>query len=169
MSKIVENLNILYNNPFILTPIIVKFYENYEGKQSKDMLLSYLILPLVLYEDSKCVLLNKNTKRDLRTFINYRIKEDLKRNKKEIKKNNKLFGLPDRVDEYKEMTNLCLQYAFDSGSLQLQSDLSIKFLEYKYKADNSLVEYLKVAENLALLLKKEKITHIYMRLGIKKI
>ena len=38
MSKIVENLNILYNNPFILTPIIVKFYENYEDKQSKDML-----------------------------------------------------------------------------------------------------------------------------------
>jgi hypothetical protein len=48
LSKIVENLNILYNNPFILTPIIVKFYENYEGKQSRDMLLSYLILPLVL-------------------------------------------------------------------------------------------------------------------------
>jgi hypothetical protein len=169
LSKIVENLNILYNNPFILTPIIVKFYENYEGKQSRDMLLSYLILPLVLYEDSKCVLLNKNKRRDLRTFINYRMKEDEKKNKKEIKKNNKLFGLPDRVDEYKDMTNLCLQYAFDSGSLQLQSDLSIKFLEYKYKADNSLIEYLKVAENLALLLKKEKITHIYMRLGIKKI
>ncbi|MNR29903.1 hypothetical protein D3C85_1473200 [compost metagenome] len=67
------------------------------------------------------------------------------------------------------MTNLCLQYAFDSGCLQLNRDLSITFLKSNFKKDNSLVENLRVAENLALLLKNEKITHVYMRLGIKKI
>lgn len=160
MSKVIQHLNILYNNPFLLTPIIVKFYEKYEGKQDKDMLLSYLILPLVLYEGSKLIL--KNKKKGLRTFINYT-------KKNEIKKNDKLFGLPVRVEDYKELTNLCLQHAFDTGSLQLNRGLSITFLKNNFKVDNSSVEYLKAAENLALLLKKEKITHIYMRLGIKKI
>ena len=167
MSKTIENLNILYNNPFNLTPIIVRFYQKYNGKQSKDMLLAYLILPLVLYEDSKTALLNK--KKELRTFINYCHKQDDSKNKKEVKKNEKLFGLPDRVADYKEMTNLCLQHAFDSGCLQLNRDLSITFIKYNFKKDNSLVESLKVAENLALLLKNEKLTHIYMRLGIKKL
>jgi hypothetical protein len=160
MSKAIQHLNILYNNPFLLTPIIVKFYEKYEGKQDKDMLLSYLILPLVLYEGSKLIL--KNKKKGLRTFINYT-------KKNEINKNDKLFGLPVRVEDYKELTNLCLQHAFDTGSLQLNRGLSITFLKNNFKVDNSSVVYLKAAENLALLLKKEKITHIYMRLGIKKI
>lgn len=167
MSKFIENLNELYNNPFILTPIIVKFYEKYEGKQNKDLLLSYLILPLVLYEDSKIALLNK--KKELRTFINYTQKEEIEKKKREVKKNDKLFGLPDRVEEFREMTNLCMQYAFDIGCLQLNKDLSITFLEYKFEKDNSLVENLKVAENLAILLKKEKLIHIYMRLGIKSL
>lgn len=167
MSKVIENLNILYNNPFILTPIIVKFYEKYEGKQSKDMLLAYLILPLVLYEDSRTVL--KVKKKELRTFINYYQKEDLKTNKLEIKKNGKLFGLPNRIEDYKEMTNLCLQYAFDTGCLQLNGDLSITFLKNNLKKENYSIEYFKIAENLAFLLKKEKLTHVYMRLGIKKL
>jgi hypothetical protein len=160
MSKVIQHLSILHNNPFILTPIIVKFYEKYDGKQGKDMLLSYLILPLVLYENSKIIL--KNKKKGLRTFINYTKTE-------EIKKNDKLFGLPSRLEEFKELTNLCLQYAFDTGSLRLNADLSITFIKSDFIVDNSSVEYLKPAENLALLLKNEKITHIYMRLGIKKI
>ncbi|HEX8017573.1 MAG TPA: three component ABC system middle component [Flavobacterium sp.] len=167
MSKIIENLDALYNNPFLLTPIIVRFYEKYEGKQQKDFLLSYLVLPIVLYEGSKSSLLTK--KKELRTFINYSQKKDIEKNKLEIKKNEKLFGLPLRVEEYKEITNICLQYAFDLGCLQLNEDLSIKFLEYKFKKDNSLVENLKVAENFAVVLKKEKITHVFMRLGIKRI
>tara|TARA_R110001592_G_C13188743_1_gene752051 strand:+ start:5797 stop:6300 length:504 start_codon:yes stop_codon:yes gene_type:complete len=167
MSKVIQHLNILHNNPFLLTPIIVNFYEKYSGNQEKDMLLAYLILPLVLYESSKLIL--KTKRKELRTFINCFQREQVEKSKLEIKKNDKLFGLPGRVEEYKELTNLCLQYGFDTGSLQLNRDLSITFLKNDFKADNSSVEYIKAAENLALLLKKEKITHIYMKLGVKKI
>ena len=167
MSKAIQNLDILYNNPFVLTPLIVTFYEKYEGKQQKDMFIAYLILPIVLYEYSKIIL--KTKKKELRTFINYIQKEDIKNNKIEIKRNDKLFGLPNRVDEFKELTNLCLQYAFDTGSLRLNKDLSITFIKNDFKIDQSIVEYNKAAQNLALLLKNEKITHIYMRLGIKKL
>ncbi|WP_427871508.1 three component ABC system middle component [Flavobacterium sp. MMS24-S5] len=167
MSKVIENFDILYNNPFNLTPIIVKFYETYQGKQPKDILLSYLILPLVLYEDSNAAL--KNRKKELRTFINYCQKKDLQKKHLEIKKNEKLFGLPDRVQEYKEITNLCLQYAFDTNCLQLNEDLSISFLKNNLKKESSSIQYIKIAENLACLFKNEKMTHIYMRLGIKKL
>lgn len=167
MSKTIENLEILNNNPFILTPIIVQFYEKYNGKQEKDMFLAYLILPLVLYEYSKIVL--KSKKKELRTFINYVQKEDINNKKIEINKNDKLFGLPGRVNEYKELTNLCLQYAFDTGTLRLNKDLSITYIKNDFKVDKSIIEYIEASKNLALLLKNEKITHIYMRLGIKKI
>lgn len=167
MSKAIQNLDILYNNPFILTPVIIAFYEKYEGKQQKDMFVAYLILPIVLYEYSKIVL--KKPKKELRTFINYVQKEDIKNNKAEIKKNDKLYGLPNRVDEFKELTNLCLQYAFDTGSLRLNKDLSITFIKNDFKIDQSILEYIKASQNLASLLKNEKITHIYMRLGIKKL
>lgn len=167
MSKAIQNLNILYNNPFILTPIIITFYEKYEGKQGKDMFLAYLILPLVLYEYSKIVL--KNKKKELRTFINFVQKEDIKNNKTEIRKSDKLYGLPGRVEDFKELTNLCLQYAFDTGSLRLNKDLSITFIKNDFKVDKTLIENFKASQNLALIFKNEKITHIYMRLGIKKI
>ena len=127
MSKAIQNLDILYNNPFVLAPVIVSFYEKYEGKQQKDMFISYLILPIVLYEYSKIIL--KTKKKELSTFINYVQKEDIKNNKIEIKRNDKLYGLPSRVDEFKELTNLSLQYAFDAGSLRLNNDLSITFIK----------------------------------------
>lgn len=167
MSRVIQHLNVLHNNPFILTPIIVNFYKNYQGKQPKDMFIVYLILPLVLYEFSNPFLKRKKT--GLRTFISAFQKEQLDKNKKEIKKNEKFFGLPDRIKEYKELTNICLQYAFDTGSLQLNQDLSITFLKNDFKIENSMKEYMKASKNLAHLLKKEKITHVYMRLGIKKI
>lgn len=170
MSKTIDHLYRLYNNPFFLTPILIEFYKAYQGKQSKDILLSYIVLPIVLYEDSKLILLRKNKDRTIRTFINYHKKEDKTKFQKEIKKNEKLFGLPERVEEFKEMTNLCLQYAFDRGCLKLnEEDLSISYIKNDFEKDNTLVEFLTVAENLSIMFKKEKITHIYMKLGIKKL
>ena len=131
------------------------------------MFIPYLILQIVLYEYIKIIL--KTKKKELRTFINYVQKEDIKNNKIEIKRNDKLYGLPSRVDEFKELTNLSLQYAFDAGSLRLNNDLSITFIKNEFKIDQSVMEYTKAAQNLAILLKNEKITHIYMRLGIKKL
>ncbi|MGY8908860.1 MAG: three component ABC system middle component [Flavobacteriales bacterium] len=169
MTKSIEHLYNLHNNLFLLAPIVVKFYEKYEGKQPKDILLSYLIFPICLYEDSKKILQRNNKRRDLRTYINYNLKEDKKRHKEEIKKNQKLFGLPDRIDEYKEMTNLCLQYAFDRGNLKLNEDMSISYLKNDFANNNTIVEFIKASENLALMLKKDKLIHVYTKFGIKKL
>jgi len=159
MSDTIENIYTLYNNPFLLSPIIVKFYEKYHGTQDKDILLSYLIFPIVLYEPSMICLLTK--KKELRTFISYE--------KGPIKKHEKLYGLADRIDEYKEMTNLCIQYCVDNGNLKIGNDLSISFIKSEFKRDNTIVGYLKAAENMAIMLGKEKLSHIYLKLGIKKL
>ena len=52
MKKIVENISIIHNNIFVLTPLLISFYKNYKG-QKNDLLLSYLILPIVL--NPKCI------------------------------------------------------------------------------------------------------------------
>lgn len=168
MSKTIEHLYTLYNNPFFLSPIIVRFYQSYSGKQPNDLLLSYLILPIVLYEDSRLVLLRR--KKDLRVYLNFARKVEVsKADNIEIKKNNKLFGLPDRVDEFKHLTNLSLQYAVDRGCLRINEDLSISFIRYDFPKDNTLIAFLKASEHMAIMLKREKLTHIYMKLGVRKL
>ena len=77
--------------------------------------------------------------------------------------------MPDRIDEYKEMTNLCLQYAFDRGNLKLNEDMSISYLKNDFANNNTIVEFIKASENLALMLKKDKLIHVYTKFGIKKL
>lgn len=47
MSKFIENISILQNNTFILTPLLVAFYKNLKPTD-KNILLAYFVLPLVL-------------------------------------------------------------------------------------------------------------------------
>lgn len=169
MSRTIEHLYTLYNNPFYLAPIIVKFYEHYKGRHDKDVLLAYLILPLVLNEDSRRPLLKKDSRRTIRTYFNFHKKLDEVKGVEEVKKNKKLFGLSDRVEEFKQMTNLCLQYAIDRGCLSITDDLCISFNRFDFEHDNTLVEYLAAAENLAVMFRNDKITHIYMMFGIKNL
>jgi hypothetical protein len=135
----------------------------------RDVLLAYLVLPLVLNEDSRRPLLRKDSRRTLRTYFNFNKKLDEVKGVEEVKKNKKLFGLPDRIEEFKQITNLCIQYSIDRGCLNLTNDLSISFDRFDFQHDNTLVEYLVAAENLAAMFRNDKITHIYMMFGIKNL
>jgi len=42
------------------------------------------------------------------------------------KEHDRFYGLPARVEEYKRLTSLCLQYALDLGVLEMNQDLSLK-------------------------------------------
>lgn len=46
MSKFIENISILQNNTFILTPLLVSFYKNL--KPTDKNILAYFVFPLVL-------------------------------------------------------------------------------------------------------------------------
>lgn len=155
MSKSVDSYYTLYNNPFLLSCIIVQFYKHYNSKQSNDLLLSYLILPLTLYESSKLALQRANKQRSIRTFV---------------KDSKRLFGLADRLNEYKKMTNLAIQYAIDQGFLHIDKTLSVTIdPENKPVLYNGLKSYLKAAENLAKMLNETELVAVYRQFGIKKL
>ncbi len=153
MSKVVEHTHCIYNNPFIFTPLIIAFYKNYRGKE-KDVLLSYLILPLVLYEFSRKSLKNANVTSSLRTFK---------------RKNENLYGLPQRVESYKEKTNKCLQYAIDNKLIKIDNNLTVDVLDPKIICEPSLKDAFKAASNIFKVLRDLDVVAIYRLLGVNKL
>jgi len=64
MNNQIQNIYNLYNNPFILTPLLIEFYKNYDSRPN-SLLLADLIFPFVLYAESRDSLQTKTTKRTL--------------------------------------------------------------------------------------------------------
>lgn len=153
MSKAVESIYNLYNNPFNLSPLIVGFYKSYNG-QPKDILLSYLVFPLVLYETSREWLKNAKKTSSIRTFC---------------RKNKNLYGLPERVAEFKEITNQCLQYSIDNKFLEIDDTLTVHVVNQNKNCDSSLNTSFKASANLPKLFNELDIVAIYRLLGVKKL
>lgn len=153
MSDFVENIIVLKNNVFALTPILVSFYKNLK-MQENNVLLSYLVFPIVL--NKKC----KEKLRNLRTTSNLNI----------VTKDNVLMaGFEERFDFYKDITNKCIQYALECKYIKLNDDMSVSVL-----TDNSLFpdvilsDSIKLASNLHKIFKKD-VVNTYYEFGIKRI
>ncbi|MDB5122818.1 MAG: hypothetical protein JWP94_947 [Mucilaginibacter sp.] len=155
MSKSVDSFYALYNNPFLLSGIVVEFYKHYSFKQQNDILLSYLILPLTLYESSKAGLQRANKQRSIRTFV---------------KEPERLFGLAERLKEYKKMTNLTMQFAIDQRYLLIDEVLSVKVdSSNEITMNPGLKPHLTAAANLAKMLNAVDVISVYRQFGIKRI
>ncbi|CAG0937992.1 hypothetical protein BROC_00067 [Candidatus Brocadiaceae bacterium] len=157
MSKAIDNIYALINNPFVLVDYIIEFYKNYRNHQNKDILLSYLILPLILYEPSRIKLKTSKSSSSLYSFL---------------KTQEVIAGLPERVEEFKPLTNICLQIAFDSGLLTLTEDLSVDCIAISGSSnitcDNEEHEILhKCSANLVKIFKSWDVPAIYRLLGVK--
>ena len=153
MSEIVDSLYIVHNNAFLLSPLLKEFYINYHG-QDKDILLSYLVLPLVLHENTKITLKKSNVTSSLQTFG---------------RNNDNYFGLPERVSEYKDITNKCLQYLIENGHIKINDKLSVEVSPKALGCDPSIKESKKSSKNLVKILRDYDIVTIYRLLGIKKL
>ncbi|MFZ2968577.1 MAG: three component ABC system middle component [Sulfuricurvum sp.] len=90
MNKFIDSVYKIHNNPFVLTPLIVTFYEKLE-KKPNNILFAYLVLPLVLNERSKLTLQTARTTSSIHTFIDSSDKS----------KRENVFGLPERIQNYK--------------------------------------------------------------------
>lgn len=154
MIKRVEYLYTLYNNIFAYTPILHSFYQEYIG-QDRDILLSYLILPLVLNETSRNKLVNLTTRSSLFSFCKY---EDC------------IIGLPERIKQYKAVTNDCIQYGVDSGLFTISDSLHIEVSELE-KTENFIVDNdkIKASKKIAMILKSFDIPTIYRNLGVAEL
>lgn len=154
MIKRVEYLYTLYNNIFAYTPILHSFYEEYIG-QDRDILLSYLILPLVLNETSRNKLVKLTARSSLFTFCKY---EEC------------IIGLPERIKQYKAVTNDCIQYGVDSGLFTVSDSLHIEVSELE-KTKKFIVDSdkIKAAKKIAMILKSYDIPTIYRNLGVAEL
>jgi len=153
MSKVVENIHKIYNNPFVLTPLIVKFYEKYQG-QNKDILFSYLILPLALHAQTRDWLKAANIRSSLHSFG---------------KKKENFYALPQRIKEYKTLTNLCMQHAFDNKILSVDKNLKVEVMKPKQSCITSLNDSLKSSENIVKIIKDFNVVTVYRSLGVKNL
>lgn len=153
MSKVVENIHKIYNNPFVLTPLIVKFYEKYQG-QDNDILFSYLILPLVLHVETRDWLKRANIKSSLHSFG---------------KKRENLYSLPQRIKEYKNLTNLCMQHAIDNKILSIGESLKVEVINPEQLCVETLKTSLKASENIVKIIKDFDTVAVYRLLGVKSL
>ena len=154
MIKRIEYLYTLYNNIFAYTPLLHSFYEEYIG-QDKDVLLSYLILPLVLNETSRNKLVKLTARSSLFTFCKY---EEC------------IIGLPERIKQYKAVTNDCIQYGVDRGLFTVSDSLHIEVSKLE-NSENFIVDNdkIKAEKKIAMILKSFDIPTIYRNLGVAEL
>src|ERR1700728_2186022 len=98
MSNAIQSLRVLHNNPFIMAPIFPSFFKSL-GEKRNGILLAYLILPLVLPPASRKFLTNAKSTSSLMTLAG---KPGMR---------ERLYGLEERIVEYREITNVTIQHA----------------------------------------------------------
>ncbi len=153
MIKTIKHVHKVYNNPFLLTPLILSFYKNYSG-QPKDILLSYLVLPLILHDSSRAWLKGANKNSSLTTFGRNR---------------ENYYGLPERIEEYKNITNKCIQYAVDKKVIIINNEMQVSLLQSEIETPTYLGDSIKAAENIYKIFKNLGIASIYRSLGVKQL
>lgn len=155
MTQFVDKTYIIFNNPFLLAPVLISFFKNCSSVEN-NLLLSYLVFPMTLSKEGQKVLLRLTKKS---TLLN-------------LMKDNKilLFRVNASLDDYRQLTNNCIQYCIDNHYLVLHDnkvtiseDIDTKF------TSSSLTEAIKAASKLGSLLSQYEVATIYKFLGVRKL
>ncbi|MCQ2271447.1 MAG: DUF6521 family protein [Bacteroidales bacterium] len=151
MGSIIENIATLQRNVFILTPLLVSFYQNLKPKE-KNILLAYFVFPLVL---------NNEFKNKIKTF-------NSNSNMSRITKDKDIMaGFEDRFHFYYDMTNKCLQYAINCKWIKIKDDLSVSVENADCRlSDPSLNDSFGLASKLYKIFNKD-VVNTYYAFGIK--
>lgn len=148
----IEHLFTLQRSPFVLAPVIHQFYQH-ATSQERDVLLSYLVLPLVLYPDCGDYLRKtKSTSSSLRTMCS---------------RQKRLVGLASRVQEFKALTHAAMQILIAEGGIEIADDLSVRSIG-SVQVENSNRKFLEASRKLAGVFTDDVVT-IYRTLGLKSL
>ncbi|KQQ33620.1 hypothetical protein ASF61_11170 [Duganella sp. Leaf126] len=151
-TQVSDHLYTLHRTPFALAPVIQSFYQHWEPVE-KDILLSYLILPIVTYKPIHAFLNRARRDSSIRTMAS-----DAER----------LIGLAMRVEEFKPITNAAMLILTAENSLEITPELSVRSLQ-KPQSINSDKSLLKYSQKLAMVLSGENVVSIYRMLGVKSL
>jgi hypothetical protein len=135
-----------------MAPVIQSFYQHWDPLE-KDVLLSYLILPLVTYKPMHAFLHRARRDSSLRTMAS---------------DSERLIGLALRVEEFKPITNASLLILAAEKSLEITPELSVLSVR-KPQSVNSDKSLLRYSEKLAMVLSGENVVSIYRMLGLKSL
>lgn len=153
MTRAIESLGIIHNNPFILAPLFLTFYKNISPRP-QNQLLSYLVLPLVLYPASRHYLDRANSKSSIRVLM---------------QKKDRVYGLAGRIQGYRSLTNTCLQYAIDTRAMRVNEDLTVGVIADILNHTYCPAQSDRAARKLAALCAPYEVPTIFRMLGLKKL
>jgi hypothetical protein len=151
MTSALASYGTLFYSPFVLAPIIENFY-SHSRTIPKNFLLSYLVLPITLNRESRDFLVKATSRSSLRTFSEERVR---------------LYGLAERVQRFRTLTNTCLQLCIDTRGLKIEDDLSITKLAHNLTNSAAPKGSIKAAVRLAKLLDPYDVPAIYRFLGVE--
>ena len=154
MSKAIQYLGTLYNNPFIFGHALHAFYKGLSEKNN-GVLLSYLVLPLTLYPASQRYLIQRQNPNSCLRIL--------------AREHNRIFGLQERIQEYREITNTTLQYAINIGTLKMNEYMSVEILSEWPDSFISPPNAGKAAERLGGFMANFDVPTIYRMLGVKEL
>jgi len=150
MSDSIHLLNVLHNNPFIFALAFVNFFKVL-GEKEKAFLLGYLILPMTLHMRSRNFLKNANSRSSLRTMLHDR---------------KHVYGLDERVAQYREMTNTTIQYLLGTGDISMHDQLVIVGADRNDVDGPSPEGVVKAARRLGVFFQPYDVPTIFRMLGV---
>nr|QNO44327.1 hypothetical protein JKAPHALJ_00014 [Methanosarcinales archaeon ANME-2c ERB4]QNO46490.1 hypothetical protein PAACNKLE_00026 [Methanosarcinales archaeon ANME-2c ERB4] len=81
----------------------------------------------------------------------------------------RIYGLDERIAEYRGLTNTSLQHAVDMGVLQVGDNLSVNVVSDWTNDPMCSSDQLKAASKLGLLLEPFDVPTVYRMIGVKKL
>lgn len=151
-TQVSEHLYTLHRTPFALAPVIHSFYQDWDPIEN-DVLLSYLILPIVTYKPMHTFLKGARKDSSIRTMSS---------------EASRLIGLAMRVEEFKPITNAALLILAAEKSLEITSELSVLTIKSPQvcNSDKFLLRY---GQKLSMVFSGENVFSIYRMLGLKSL
>jgi hypothetical protein len=151
-SSPIDHLFTLQRTPFALAPVIHQFYEFSDAKE-RDVLLSYLLPPMVLYPPMRTFLIGARATSSLRTMC---------------KEQSRLVGLAARVQDFKSLTNAALLILTAERGIKVADNLSVRSIG-EVRTANANRELLEAGQKLATVFADVDVVSIYRTLGLKSL
>lgn len=148
----IEHLFTLQRSPIALAPIIHNFFANSQPRE-RDLLLSYLVLPMVMYPAMQTYLLTVIKTSNLRTLC---------------KDQSRLVGLTQNTQQFKSLTNAALLVLKAERSIEITEDLTVKSIG-DVRAANANPKQLEAARRLSMVCAEADVVSIYRTLGFKSL
>lgn len=151
-ARPIDHLFTLQRSPIALAPVVHQFYKS-SVPQERDVLLSYLVLPMVLYPAMRDYLLTVRSTSSLRTLC---------------KDQARLIGLTTRVRDFRPLTHAAMLVLTAEQGIKVADDLSVRSIG-NVRMANANQDLLEAGRRLALVCAGVDVVSIYRTLGLKSL